>query len=343
MKETLLRISKNIHILNTLREPKTDDIFRRLLAISPERIVLKNLLNKRPVAAFNPAMMIKDKYIDIYARVIAGYYTYTSVVAKFEIEIDKIFNNIDEIPAKVIIFPENNVDLWGIEDPRVTVVKNRILITYAGRTKWFFNENKMNRTIPVVYEDGVGKLFYMMPPSPLKEIISLNKDSFIQLLNKRLYVFHRPIIKKAPPSLWYGSLDSIDSNSFQEKIIKENTILMVPSSYELNIGWGAPLIKIDDKYIAIVHARSIDESYRLYAIQLEVMDDEIEITGVSQKYIMEPKKNYEKYGDRPNVVFVCGAVVFGNKVIISYGAADTFIGFAETDVSELVSSIKKLI
>jgi len=105
---------------------------------------------------------------------------------------------------------------------------------------------------------------------------------------------------------------------------------------------GAPLLKIDDGYIAIAHARGIDEVYRLYSLLLTLEGDRLDITGVSETYIMEPKEIYEKCGDRPNVVFICGAEVIGDKVLISYGAADQFIAFGEIELSELVNSIREI-
>jgi len=56
---------------------------------------------------------------------------------------------------------------------------------------------------------------------------------------------------------------------------------------------------------------------------------------------MEPKTTYELYGDRPMVVFPCGAQIVDDDIIISYGAADAFIGFGAIDFSQLMSILDK--
>ena len=175
-------------------------------------------------------------------------------------------------------------------------------------------------------------------------MFSFNKDAFIHVFSGDLiHVFHRPVFERVPPSLWYGTLplDSLEGE-FRGLVVENNSILMVPADFEYNIGWGAPFLKIDDKYIAIAHARGVDEVYRLYVVELEEDEEGFGITGISPYYVMEPKEVYEKYGDRPYVVFICGADIVDDEILISYGAADTFIAFAEVDIPTLLGSIKKI-
>ena len=59
--------------------------------------------------------------------------------------------------------------------------------------------------------------------------------------------------------------------------------------------------------------------------------------SVSPVYIMEPREDYEIYGDRPYVIFPCGAILVDDSVLVSYGAADSFIGFAWVKLGELMA------
>ncbi|RLE65802.1 MAG: hypothetical protein DRJ47_03995 [Thermoprotei archaeon] len=349
-RDILFRLDKNVSKIGDIRKPRTNDVFKRLLVLPPEKIVLKNLLFKPLFAAFNPAMKIDGNIVKIYARIIIGYFTYSSAVAELTMKLDDIYGSgpKENVEAEVVILPENEVDFWGVEDPRVTLLNGVEFITYTGRTKGFFEED-VNKTVPVVAKKtngGWSKILYLKLPQPLNQIVSLNKDAFIHMFGEedKIHVFHRPVFENSPPSLWYGRIPScsLERSGFNEEIIRDNRILMVPAEYEYNIGWGAPLIEIDGKYFAIAHARGVDEVYRLYLLQLEVDDDGFTVSGVSETYVMEPMEVYEKYGDRPNVVFACGAEVVKDKVIISYGAADNFVAFAEADISSLISLVKTI-
>ena len=76
-------------------------------------------------------------------------------------------------------------------------------------------------------------------------------------------------------------------------------------------------------------------------LQLRYEDSRLTLCGVTPYYVMEPRTPYEKYGDRPGVIFPCGAQRYGrDKLIVSYGASDSFIGFAEINLTELLSEIK---
>jgi len=48
--------------------------------------------------------------------------------------------------------------------------------------------------------------------------------------------------------------------------------------------------------------------YRVFAAKLKLRGEEIVVEAVTPRYIMEPRTPYEIIGDRPAVVFPCGAV-----------------------------------
>jgi len=57
---------------------------------------------------------------------------------------------------------------------------------------------------------------------------------------------------------------------------------------------------------------------------------------------MEPRELYEVYGDRPYVVFPCGAsLVDDSTLLLSYGAADQFVGLAAIDLDSLFAELDR--
>jgi predicted GH43/DUF377 family glycosyl hydrolase len=103
----------------------------------------------------------------------------------------------------------------------------------------------------------------------------------------------------------------------------------------LKVGAAGPPIEIDEGWLFIYHGVDFEKVYRLGALLLE-KDDPETVLYRSENPILEPAKNYERFGRVPNVVFSCGAVVIDDQLLIYYGGADTVICVATYDVNELL-------
>jgi predicted GH43/DUF377 family glycosyl hydrolase len=49
---------------------------------------------------------------------------------------------------------------------------------------------------------------------------------------------------------------------------------------------------------------------------------------------------YEQNGQVPNVVFPCGTVVIGKKLLVYYGGADQVVAAADIEISKLLRVLK---
>ena len=54
---------------------------------------------------------------------------------------------------------------------------------------------------------------------------------------------------------------------------------------------------------------------------------------------MEPRTDYELNGYFGNVIFTCGALYEQGKVKLYYGAADTYIAYAEIELTDIINLI----
>jgi predicted GH43/DUF377 family glycosyl hydrolase len=119
---------------------------------------------------------------------------------------------------------------------------------------------------------------------------------------------------------------------------KHTGIIMKPrtnhwDSYK--IGSAGPPMEIDEGWLLIYHGVDESRTYRLGATILD-KNDPTKVLSRTLEPILEPCEDYEKLGQVPNVVFSCGSVLHKNKLLISYGAADTVIGVASFDLSDLI-------
>jgi predicted GH43/DUF377 family glycosyl hydrolase len=114
------------------------------------------------------------------------------------------------------------------------------------------------------------------------------------------------------------------------------------------IGGGSQPIKTKYGWLLLTHGVDHAHIYRLGVMLVDVADPTV-LLYRSPNPILEPTEEFEIGGtDRhwvPNVVFTCGAVprengeelfYSGNELLVYYGAADTAIGVANARISDLI-------
>jgi len=342
--ENVFVMSKNMENILKLRRNETRDIVKRIGAITADRLHLANFPLGRPTVVFNATIFFDEDSFEVYARIIMGYYTYASAIVKFFIPLEELYEiTQSHFTANILISPENKYDIWGTEDPRATEVRGKRIITYTGRTINFFDPHiRIERTLPIICieENNIWRKIAVFKLRNV-EIVS-NKDAFLVDI-EGLKLFHRPHTS-GPKEEHFCAISEVPDDILEEKEFKEieldtMKIVLEPAPFEEKIGWGTPPVKVDDEYLLLLHAT--DKEMRWYRVFAVLMDEKCNVTAVTPYYIMKPKENYERYGDRPLVVFPCGAAIIDDELIISYGAADTAIAFGEIDISELISILDK--
>lgn len=349
--------AKYIEQVKDARSPKCKDIADRIGVVNSERIFLKNFPQKNPVTVFNPTLLVRGTVVHVYFRLILGYYKYVSAIARLDLSLEDFeqeYISFGHYPAELVIWPSTSQDIWGAEDPRVHYLNDKYVMTYTGRTYFYFSNVPTERTVPVVAitDDPYAfwdKVAWLTLPPDLRRKSIANKDTVLLDGGDKIFVLHRPHLEDLPPSLWVGEIskDSLfgENVELHNELIENNRIVMLPAEFEKGLGWGAPPVRVgdDDEYLLIIHARCIDEAYRAAALLMKRDGDFLEIAGVTPYYIMEPKAMYEMVGDRPLVVFPCGAQrIDPNRLLISYGAADSFLAFAYLNINDILSEMKSI-
>ncbi len=326
--------------MTTFREYKTTDVFRRLAVIPPQIVKLVNHPVRRPVAVFNPALFLDGDELLILARVVLGYYKYVSAIAEIRLGLNQVLEGEvpEEVEARIVIWPRDWFDFWGAEDPRGTVVEGSRYVIYTGRTRDYFSGTH-GRTLQVIAREAGGgewvKVGVVRHPGE-KRVVS-DKDAFVIKEGGRYLLFHRPHYGGDDFRTVVSSVRGLEG----DVVVEGTRELLRPERFEEKIGWGTPPIEVGGgEHLVILHG--VDKhikAYRAFAALIRVMGGDVEVAGVSRTYIMEPREPYEVYGDRPMVVFPCGAVRIDDSVLIAYGAGDQVIGLAAAEISEVLSLI----
>ncbi len=330
------------------RENKTEDIVERLSVITANRVHLKRYPIDNPVTIFNPSIVIENGEVVIYARIVLGYFTYASAVAEIFIPYRDIQSNAfsGHYTAEIKVFPNNKYDIWGVEDPRVYSIDNKILMTYCGRTVSYFDPSiRAERTLPITAvrdEEGEWKKISVYKlPHELRGFVISDKDAFLVKGNDKLHLFHRlhmrdenfyTVISEVPE-------ESLEADGLKEVVVNNTALALHAAEFEEKIGWSTPPVRVDNEYIVLLHG--IDRETKIYRAFALLMNEKLEIVSYTPHYIMEPKEPYEIYGDRPFTIFPCGAAIVDDHLLISYGAADSAVAIGRIELTELMDIFDK--
>ncbi|MGM9593016.1 MAG: glycosylase [Candidatus Onthomonas sp.] len=113
----------------------------------------------------------------------------------------------------------------------------------------------------------------------------------------------------------------------------------------VKIGGGAAPIETSEGWLLIYHGVTNTCNGFVYSIGGAILDREqpSRVLYRCGNFLLTPEEWYEERGFVPNVCFPCATLQDAEtgRIAIYYGAADTYVGLAFTDVDTLVSYIKE--
>jgi beta-1,2-mannobiose phosphorylase / 1,2-beta-oligomannan phosphorylase len=236
-------------------------------------------------------------------------------------------NGIDfEIDRKPAMLPENMYERFGIEDPRITRIGSKYYITYIAISDITGITTCLASTYDFIRFIRHGVIF--LPD---------NKDVVIfpSKIRGRYYALNRPSasefglrgiwISRSPDLICWGN---------------HNWLMGPREGYwdGRRIGGGAVPFKIEEGWLEIYHGASKNNRYCLGAVLLDSYEPS-KIIARSEKPIMEPQADYEINGFFGSVIFTCGVLYEESRVKVYYGAADTYIAYAEIKLADILNSL----
>lgn len=247
-------------------------------------------------------------------------------------------NGIDGwiIDQKPTLFhdPENYPEeLWGIEDPRITYVKelNKYAIVYTAFTR-----------------DGPGVALALTEDFKTFErfgVIMAPEDKDAALLPYRINgnwaMIHRPV-SASRAHMWISY--SPDLKNWGRHILMMDA--RKGAWWDANkIGLSPPPIETPEGWLVIYHGVKQSCAGCIYRLGLALFDlkkPELLLKRGNQ-WIFAPEEPYEMHGDVGNVVFPCGYTIApdGDTINIYYGAADTCIALATASIKEMLNWLEQ--
>ena len=221
--------------------------------------------------------------------------------------------------------PAGDMETFGIEDPRISLIDGTYYITYVavcphGVTTCLAS----TRDFKSFERHGV-----IFCPE--------NKDVvlFPERIDGKYYALHRPVsplfqrqdiwIAESPDLICWGN----------------HRPLMAPDIDlwdQVKVGASAVPFKTEYGWIEIYHGVGLDNRYCLGAVLLDTSQP-WKVISRAKKPIFEPQADYETSGFFGNVVFTCGLLYEQDKLGIYYGAADTAICYAELPLQDVFEAL----
>ena len=98
---------------------------------------------------------------------------------------------------------------------------------------------------------------------------------------------------------------------------------------------GKPL---DDHWLLLTHGMGPERKYSLGAVLLDKKDPS-KVAARAREPLPRPEPaEWDRYA--PNVVYTCGAMRHGDRIILPYAVSDTFCNFATITIDALMQILK---
>lgn len=231
-----------------------------------------------------------------------------------------------DIAKEPSMFPQNHYETYGIEDPRITLIDGVYAITYTAVSPLGVTcclaETK---DFQVFVRRGV--VFH-----------ATNKDVeiFPERIQGKYYALHRPSPNfLGMPDIWLAeSPDLVCWGNHRHLISRREGFWD-----NRHVGGSAVPFRTSRGWLEIYHGVDQENRYSLGALLLD-LDEPWRVLSRSRKPILSPEAPYETEGFFGNVIFTCGVLPEGDTIKIYYGAADTYLCYAEVPLLEIFDSLE---
>ena len=301
---------------------------------SPEGIVV-------PISVVsNPSMKIEGENAVFYLRVASvGSYFGRTFIARAKVPLNNLRGRIH---VNAEIFAPSVMPYECVEDARIdpefqnevyhvrglyrsahSVLKRltkygTIVLTFRGHEK----EGKLESVEAVHFDDGKN-LFLLRD---YRDTFPLNKD----------YMIIRPFVKeKEMGGVFIGPREGAKVMFNEMEPVPE----LIPNwKDEAKTGGNIAFKLSANEYVLLYH---VVDSHGVYYTYATLFNDNGELLAHSTVPILAPSVK-EYYGRRPSTIFVCGAALYKDNVIISAGRDDEITVIYEIEVNKLFEHMKYL-
>jgi predicted GH43/DUF377 family glycosyl hydrolase len=234
------------------------------------------------------------------------------------------------VDRQVAIGPDNGLEEYGVEDPRITFIDGEYHITYVSVSRWGITTSLATTKDFRTY-DRKGVIF--LPDH--KDVVI-----FPERVNGQYVALTRPMPQSFARIFGIWICFSDDKLSWGGHLP-----LALPRWGmwdELRTGASAVPFRTERGWLELYHGVDRETTYAMGAVLLD-LEDPRRMIARSPSPILKPTEIYECMGLFNDTVFSCGVVPLddrGERIRMYYGAADSVVAAADFDVREILDSLE---
>ena len=223
----------------------------------------------------------------------------------------------------------------GCEDPRLTLIDDRLYLTYVaydGRNPPRIAVSSITKSDFLSQRWNWRKAMLISRPG----VVDKNPALFPEKIGGCYVLLHRVY-----PDILIDFLEDLEFKCHSCWLKGESRISSRPGNWDSRkCGAGPPPIKTKLGWLLIYHG--VDDSdegrYKIGAMLLKP-DNPSQVLARLNKPLLEPDAEYENVGWKTGVVYPCGAVVLGERLIVYYGGADRWLCAASITLNKLLDAL----
>jgi predicted GH43/DUF377 family glycosyl hydrolase len=229
----------------------------------------------------------------------------------------------DSTLSERVIFPVTDAQSNGIEDARfVPFEANGTTIFYATYTAY------NGRGIRSELLETSDFLTFRM--TPLSGAAARNKG--MALFPRKIAGRYAMIARQDSENLYLIYSDDLYRWEGGQAILRPE----YPWEFVQIGSCGSP-IELDEGWLLLTHGVGAIRKYSIGAVLLD-KNDPSKVLARSREPLVRPEPR-EREGYVPNVVYTCGAMRQGDRIVMPYAISDTFSNFATIKITDLISAI----
>jgi len=235
--------------------------------------------------------------------------------------------HIDERLPTPIFEPTLEIEKNGCEDPRLTLIDDELFMAYTALSEQDHWQLYQISLTSIEANDFLNKNWsWKERILPFRGIRNKDAVVFPRKIDNKYLMLHR-----FDPDMCVAYSDDLKRWCDIRSLIgpRQN------SWDSWKIGAAGTPIELNEGWLCIYHGVNYEKVYSLGVVMLDKDNPEM-VLSRSEKPILKPTEDYERYGKVPNVVFSCGNVEVDGKVLIYYGGADSVLCVATYELNELI-------
>lgn len=339
-------------ITKRVAKPRLKKLHKKLSPLDLEKSIHNPIITPQDhaywesKATFNPSAIFADGVFHIVYRAIGendtsviGYASSHDGITIDERSTHPIYIHHSDHFAKIsphpILYGSGGGWNGGSEDPRLTLLNDRVYMTYTAFDGWGSVRIALTS---ISLEDFLAKQWDWKEPVLISTPGQLHKNwvLFPKKIHGKFAILHG--ISPEIMIDYFDTLDELDGHTFIESIHQDDPRWQFRDKGIRGVG-PAPL---DTKYgwLVLYHAMDKDNpnQYKLWAMILD-HDNPTKILYKGTEPILEPDQLYENEGFKSGIVYSCGAIIKGKKLFVYYGGADTVTCVATANLDNFLKEL----